>query len=696
MQKALLITLFALSTISLKAQTNLDSLWSIWNDTGKADTTRLKAMLGIAWDGYVYSQPDSAFYFAQMAYDLAESKGLRKQMARAINVQGASCLMGGDATKALVYFQRGLSIFEQISNKNGIAASGSNIGRIYGSQGENQKALEYYQRSLNIFEEIGDTTGMATSLVNIGTIYTGLSDYTKGLDYFQQSLKISEKVADKEGIGSSVFNIGYIYEQLEEYSKASACYQRSLKIFEELGNKPAVAGLLMNFGNISDAQGDQSKALDYYQQSLKIDVEIGNKTGSVNTLNNIGFILFNQGDYVNSMDYYQRSLKLKEEIGDKSGMPVTLYNIGELLLKQGDHKGAIRFCEKGLQIALEVGNVVGQRDACKCLYDAYKSIGNGNKALQYHERMLVLTDSLDMDETSKKLQQMEFQEQMLADSLKQEGEKLRLKMVNDEKLRKESRARNMAIGAGILLLFVAIGFYSRARYIRRSRTALQIEKDRSDDLLLNILPAEIAEELKAKGRADARDFDMVSILFTDFKEFTQTSEKLTAKELVAEINTCFEAFDAICGKHGIEKIKTIGDAYMAAGGLPVPTADSVTNTVRAALEMQAFIMVRKVRMDAAALPAFDMRIGIHTGPVVAGIVGVKKFQYDIWGDTVNTASRMESAGEVGKVNISGSTYELVKEDPEFRFSSRGRMEVKGKGEMEMYFVDMNTDPLYGS
>ena len=222
---------------------------------------------------------------------------------------------------------------------------------------------------------------------------------------------------------------------------------------------------------------------------------------------------------------------------------------------------------------------------------------------------------------------------------------------------------------------------------RKAKVIIEKEKERSESLLLNILPAEIAEELKEKGRAEARDFENVSIIFTDFKGFTQASAKLEAKVLVGEINTCFEAFDAIMEKYGIEKIKTIGDAYMAAGGLPVPSDDSVKNTVLAAMELQAFIIARKKEMDTVGMPSFEMRVGVHTGPVVAGIVGVKKFQYDIWGDTVNTASRMESSGDVGKVNISEATYELLKDDSDFTFQSRGKIAAKGKGEMEMYFVE---------
>jgi class 3 adenylate cyclase len=140
--------------------------------------------------------------------------------------------------------------------------------------------------------------------------------------------------------------------------------------------------------------------------------------------------------------------------------------------------------------------------------------------------------------------------------------------------------------------------------------------------------------------------------------------------------------------HGVEKIKTIGDAYMAAGGLPLPSPDSAYQTVLAALEMQAFLMARKAERTAAGMAGFEMRVGIHTGPVVAGIVGVKKFQYDIWGDTVNTASRMESSGEIGQVNISGNTYRILKDRQDLRFSARGRIEAKGKGEMEMYFVSL--------
>lgn len=240
--------------------------------------------------------------------------------------------------------------------------------------------------------------------------------------------------------------------------------------------------------------------------------------------------------------------------------------------------------------------------------------------------------------------------------------------------------------SALFLIILGITAYHYS-VVTKTERDLETEHQRSEQLLLNILPEETARELKDKGSAEARLIDQVTVLFTDFKGFTAMSEKLTPGELVRDLDECFSAFDRICEQHGIEKIKTIGDAYMAAGGLPAPTATHAQDAVRTALDMAEFMAGMKARKIAAGLPFFELRIGLHTGPVVAGIVGIRKFQYDIWGDTVNTASRMESSGEVGRVNISEATHELVKDD--FRCAFRGEVEAKGKGRLGMYFVAGN-------
>jgi ligand-binding sensor domain-containing protein/class 3 adenylate cyclase len=225
----------------------------------------------------------------------------------------------------------------------------------------------------------------------------------------------------------------------------------------------------------------------------------------------------------------------------------------------------------------------------------------------------------------------------------------------------------------------------RTAEVVAQKNEVERQKERSENLLLNILPEEVAEELKQKGSAEAKHFDEVTVMFTDFKGFTQISEKLSPSELVAEIHTCFIAFDNIITKYNIEKIKTIGDSYMCAGGLPVINKTNATDIVNAALEIQQFMKEHLQQRVNEGKEPFEIRIGINTGPVVAGIVGVKKFAYDIWGNTVNIASRMESSGETGKVNISESTYDLVK--AKFKCTYRGKIEAKNKGEIDMYFVE---------
>jgi len=213
----------------------------------------------------------------------------------------------------------------------------------------------------------------------------------------------------------------------------------------------------------------------------------------------------------------------------------------------------------------------------------------------------------------------------------------------------------------------------------------QYFQQRTDELLLNILPKEIAAELKETGVTRAKDFDNVTVLFTDFENFTLIAEQMSAQELVNEIHYCYSAFDQIISVHGLEKIKTIGDSYMCVAGVPVDRETHAVDAVMAAMEIKAFVDREHQIRQAKGQMSFNIRIGLHSGPVVAGIVGLKKFAYDIWGDTVNIASRLESSGEPGKVNISGSTYELVKD--RFACRYRGKIEAKHKGEIDMYFVE---------
>ncbi len=231
----------------------------------------------------------------------------------------------------------------------------------------------------------------------------------------------------------------------------------------------------------------------------------------------------------------------------------------------------------------------------------------------------------------------------------------------------------------------ALLYDSLGKKVEERTAELALEKKKSDDLLMNILPVEIAEELKQNGRTTPKQFESVTVLFTDFVGFTLTSSTMSPEELVSTIDTCFSAFDTIVSKYKVEKIKTIGDSYMCVGGLPIPNSTHATDTLKAAIEIRDWINDFNKKQRKENKPEYNVRVGLHTGPVVAGVVGSKKFAYDIWGDTVNTASRMESGSISGKINISGDTYRLVSD--KFQCEYRGKIAAKNKGDIDMYFAE---------
>jgi class 3 adenylate cyclase len=213
---------------------------------------------------------------------------------------------------------------------------------------------------------------------------------------------------------------------------------------------------------------------------------------------------------------------------------------------------------------------------------------------------------------------------------------------------------------------------------------VEAEREKSDALLLNVLPKEVMLELKETGQTVPRNFEMATVLFTDIQNFTRFAEALTPEELIKSLNECFQAFDDICRKYNLEKIKTLGDGYMAVGGVPVANRTNPTDVVKAGLDMQAWIRRRNQQANISQEKAWEIRIGINTGPLVAGVIGKHKFVYDIWGDTVNLASRMESSGEVGQVNISSFTYEYIKD--KFVCHYKGKVLAKNKGEVDLFQV----------
>ncbi|MCX6244722.1 MAG: adenylate/guanylate cyclase domain-containing protein [Bacteroidetes bacterium] len=359
------------------------------------------------------------------------------------------------------------------------------------------------------------------------------------------------------------------------------------------------------------------------------------------------------------------------------------FRFGQFLCRHDKKKEAIGKFLQSYKIAQQVPYFDYMLNASHQLEILYNHMGDYRNAFTYSVITRNLGDSInDLSKKEQMIMNSINREQQVRDKINQEQ-----KLESEKLLRQKQTERNTMAGVVAFLFILSFVIFRSYRVQKKSNIRLDIEKKRSDGLLLNILPGETAEELKQTGKAKAKYFEEVTVMFTDFKDFTQASEKMLADELVEEIHFYFSEFDRIISKYPIEKIKTIGDSYMCAGGLPIHNETHALDVVNAALELQEFMEVQRILRTRTGKPGFELRIGIHTGPVIAGIVGTRKFAYDIWGDTVNTASRMETSGEPGKVNISGATYEKIKDH--FSCIYRGKVQAKHKGLIDMYFASRN-------
>lgn len=622
----------------------------------------------------------------------------------------------GDIKKAKEQFEKALTLFESLSDKEGIAKCYHFIALVYSSLSNYPKALEYCQKALALNEQFGYKDGVAGCLGNIGNVYLNLSDCSKALEYYQKSLTIQEQIGNKRGIAITLGNIGNVYHNLSDYPKAQEYYQKASTIHEQIGNKSGISITLCNIGNVYLSLFDYPKAQEYYQKSLDIDQQMDNKLGMAINLVNIGLVYHNAPDSVllrmgikplqrseKALKYINQSLKIAYEIGNVRIQKAALENISITYEKQGDFTKAYDAYKKYIVLrdSIESGEIKGKIERKTMQYEFDKKetefkftqqlteeklLRSGQEATLSKQALLLSNKEKDLQHLAYLAEKADKEQKENLLSLSEKEKQLqqaKLTEVNKEKeiqdkelalsqaeVQSKNQQRNgLVIGSGLLLLLaVAILIGSR-------KTAK--EKQKSENLLLNILPEEVANELKQNGKSAARQYNHVTVLFTDFVNFTGLSEQMTPTELVAEIHKNFTAFDAIMEKHGLEKIKTIGDAYLAVCGLPNETPDHAQRVARAALDISDYMKQNDGK--------FQIRLGIHSGPVVAGIVGVKKYAYDIWGDTVNTASRMESSSEAGKINISLATYELIKHD--FECTYRGKINTKNKGEVDMYFIN---------
>lgn len=537
-------------------------------------------------------------------------------------------------------FQDLIPCARRLDNKAALAEALKRMGQLVLLQDEPlDLATKNFLEALSLFEVLKDEAGAASANLQLGVVDFSMENYPAAVLHFEAILSKGEKAIRIQPI--TQYLLALCFTELARFDEAEKMFSKA---------------------KTGRPQSDTLFHLQLESQYGKYLLKRGLDSAA---LKHLKWVEETYYDMIQESDFSPTSAFL-----------------GSTYLAFGDYQSAIQRANMARRFADGSGSqTLYYREALEVLHQAYAKMGPVDSAYCYLKILTEFKERIESEQVQRRVTQMIGQYAFEREMKEREAaEQIRME-VAEAQLARRSLQRNVFLFGFIFLLLATALFLKQRQRIAKS-------KKRSEDLLLNILPQEIVEELKLNGEVKAQEFNDVSVLFTDFKGFTASASRLSPAILVRELNSCFEAFDQIMDKYQLEKIKTIGDAYMAAGGLHRPRTSETKDVVLAALEMQEFVEFRKKLASLRREDAFfDMRVGIHTGTVVAGIVGLKKFQYDIWGDTVNIASRMESAGEVARVNISESTYKQIHQETGFQFTSRGEIAVKGKGLLKMWFVN---------
>ena len=600
-------------------------------------------------------------------------------MVVTLNALSKEALNSEDLKQSLEYARKANELAKRLNYKKGIAYSLKNIGLVQYFQSDFLNVLDSWTQSLKEFESIHDTIGIANLVNNLGAIYYAQGSNVRALDYYLRSLSISEKVKDTYNTSQTLLNIGGLYAEMNNFDKALEYYNKFNDYRNQLNDPQLNVGYLMGVGEVYFEKGLYDEALNYYQEALASNQNI---TKRADNLLKLGKVLLKKNDKKKSIEYLNEAFEVAQLNNQQLQMVQAWEGLGEVYM-QDNFEEALKSFKEAEKLAKDIEANDELRDIYQGMSKAYASNKDYKNAFKYKELYIAQKDSLFNLKTDDKIRglQFDFDLEKKEDQIGLLEKESQIQQLKDKKQQTIIYASAIAI---FLVFLLALGLYRRYHFIRQTNRIIEEEKNRSDRLLHNILPEETALELKENGKVQAKKFDSVTVLFTDFKGFTEYAKNLSPEELVSSVDYYFSKFDEIMEKYGMEKIKTIGDAYMAVGGLPFQTNDHAYKMLLAAFEIAQFIEESKqIKKD--DITHFDIRIGINTGPVVAGVVGIHKFAYDIWGDTVNVASRMETLSNPGRINISENTYELVKDV--FQCKYRGEIEVKNRGMMKMYFVN---------
>lgn len=533
--------------------------------------------------------------------------------------------------------------------------------------------IAYGFEALEIANRIKWQPGIANAHQNIAVNYISLSEYAKALENLLTALAIYEH-SDKYKQIAAIYNkLGLVYAH-NNNSKALEHYEKSLELYRELKDTNGMAQVYGNIGNVYFSNAKFDEALSAYSLALEHYQKQNDKYGMAQNIQNIAMINTVKANYDEAFKNNELAIEINSQTNNLYGLAISYGNMGVLYMyilrdtitkyklpynREAALGRAIDYLQKSIAIAKKLGALDIVQNFYKDLSDAENMLGNPTEALKYYQLYSTYKDSIYSRRSLQKIAYLETERDIY----------LKDKQIQINKLKLEKRNNQVIfISLGSLLLALSLVVVFR-------------ERRKSEKLLLNILPRSVAQRLKDKEHPIADNLSAVSVLFVDMVGFTAYTASTDPKQVVNMLNDIFTIFDEIADRNGLEKIKTIGDCYMAVSGAPRAMQDHARAAAMMALEIKAMVPVIREKFGRH----IDFRIGLNNGPAIGGVLGKRKFVYDVWGDTVNTASRMEAMGKAGEIHCTDNFRQATANY--FSFTARDTVEVKGKGVMQTWILE---------
>ncbi|MDW8220510.1 MAG: adenylate/guanylate cyclase domain-containing protein [Bacteroidota bacterium] len=548
----------------------------------------------------------------------------------------------------------------------------------------------YATEALTHAQRIGYAKGRANALNAIAVTYYYQGWYEIALHYHTQALEARRVLNDSIGIGHSMNNIALIYMGQRKYDAALPYLYEALRIYHHNNLRNSVAVAYNNIGTVFRHLGKLDSSIVMHKAAINTLQGTPSHAGMALSFNSLAAALEDAGKLGDALQYYHEGFRLYQTAQHQKGMLNSEYGKASVLLKLKRYSEALEHIHRAITMAEFLQARPDMRDCYLLLSTIEETIGNIAGALYYYKRYAQLKDSLITEEIIAKA--AEFNARYDAERKAQQ-----IKLLTSQREREQMERHLLLIVAGVSLLAIVMVYwrYRTKRHselaLRQANVALQ-EKNNllsqaratAESLLLNIYPHTIAERIQAGEHRIAEQFHDVTVLFADLVNFTGLAAYLSPNELVSMLDDIFSTFDALVERYHLEKIKTIGDAYMVVCGVPEPHPQHCLNVALCALDMLHVIECYQPYPDVQRFSPLQIRIGMHTGSVVAGVIGKKKFSYDLWGDTVNIASRLESHGQPGAIHCSEQVYEILSDS--CIFEKRGLITLKGNITINTYFL----------